>query len=183
MSDLRKTRIPKPDQWFDPTLLLPGNGSEYWARWATWWLYWNVVSPTVPSEEWPKYGIITQFDRHIDIPIGPAVGGVPTVSAQFAIPTNNRNWLLVSRAATVLDTNGNNLNLSDFDVTIELPNNTQVIETQPISNVFGSGEWPHVMFFPEEWEANVSRAISIRNRSLFTANVFLSFKFLQVRNP
>lgn len=176
---LLKRMIDK-DQWFDPSLLLVGNGSEDWARWATYWLYYDVCSSKVDSNDWPKYGIITQFDRHITFSIAAPVG---TVGTPAAIPTNNRNWLLLSRVASAIDSNGNDLSLQQFNINIQLPNNTQVMENQPISNVFGSGEWPHVLYFPEEWEQNVSRQVTVTNNSGVAATVTLGFKFLQVRNP
>jgi hypothetical protein len=173
-------RMIDKDQWFDPSLLLVGNGSEDWARWATYWLYYDVCSLKTLSEEWPKFGIITQFDRHLTFTIAAPVG---TASIPLALPTNNRNWLLLSRAATATDANGNALALRNFDIRVEGPNNAQFIETQPISNVFGSGDWPHVMYFPEEWEQNVTRNFVITNNSLVAATIVLNLKFLQVRNP
>lgn len=179
--DTRVDRVVDKNQWYDPCLLMAGNGSEDFSRWATKFLYANIVDfDKVKSEDWPKYGIITQFDRKLEFNL---VNGEPVPDT---IPTNNRNWLLLSRAATVLDLNGNNLSLTNFNVSITVPTTTFLMDDQPVSNTFGSGEWPHVMYFPEEWTQNVPRTVTATNKTGVPgqetpANLFLNFKFLQVR--
>ena len=175
--DTKVERLVDPNQWYDPCLLMAGNGNEDWARWATKWLYTNVVDyqSEKDSRNWPKYGIITQFDRTLSFSLA---NNTPVPST---IPTNNRNWLLLSRAVTAVDLQGNNLNLANFNVSISVPTTTFLMEDQPTSNTFGSGEWPHVLYFPEEWTQNVARTVTATNNSGVAANLYLNFKFLQVR--
>lgn len=161
-------------QWVDPSLLLVSNGVEEWAKWATAYLFENV-SKSSPSEDWPKVGVIQQFDRR-------AFANCPDATpVDVDFPTNNRNWILLSRVALALDQNGNEIPLSNFDVAISVPPTTFLMELQPASLTFGSGEWPHVLFYPESWTANVLRNITVVNRSGVPAIVALGFKFLQVR--
>lgn len=176
MSDSVNNRFVKPDQWYDPCLLMASNGSEDFARWATKCLYAGAVdTEKVDSKDWPKFGIIEQFDRNVEFSL-PNNTPVPSV-----IPTNNRNWLLLSRAATAVDQFGNSLNLSLFRTSVSVPVTTFLMEDQPAANVFGSGEWPHVLYFPELWAQNVTRTITGTNNSGVSATLSLSFKFLQLR--
>ena len=172
------TRLVDADQWFDPCMMLAGNGNERWAQWATKYLFAGVALDGAKSTDWPKYGVITQFDRKLQFDFTP---GAPLNTAQLFFPTNNRNWILVQRVATALNQNGQNISLDLFDVNIQVPPTTFIMETMPASNVFGSGEWPHVMYFPEEWPANVTRTVTATNRSGVTATLYLTFTFLQVR--
>jgi hypothetical protein len=55
------------------------------------------------------------------------------------------------------------------------------MEDQPAINTFGSGEWPHVMYFPEEWTQNVARTVTATDLAGVIATLTLNFKFLQVR--
>ena len=177
--DIKNNRIAPEDQWYDPALLFGSNGSEVWARWATRWLYSVFLDvDTIDSFKWPEHGIITQFDR--DASFAFSAG---TTTLDDIIPTNARNWLLLSRAATAINTAGGAaIPLANFNVEITVPTKTFLLENQPIINVFGTGTWPHVLFFPEEWSANVARTITVNNNSgINTALVDLSFKFLQVR--
>lgn len=171
-------RVVDKDQWYDPCLLMAGNGNEDWARWATKWLYAGVVDfqSEKDSQNWPKYGIITQFDRALPFALAAAPAAVPSV-----IPTNNRNWLLLSRVATATDSFGNNVNLANINVSITVPTTTFLVDNQPASNTFGSGEWPHILYFPEEWTQNVSRTVTATNLSGQAVTLTLGFKFLQVR--
>lgn len=178
--DIRDSKIERivtdENQWYDPTLLLVGNGNVEWARWATKWLYRNVTGVGDKSSDWPKYGVITQFDRSLVF----ALTALATpVNAFFQ--TNNRNWLLLTRAATVIDGQGNNLNLSLFNLSLSVPPLAFLIENQPVSLTHGSGEWPHVMYFPEEWTENVARTFSVSNNSGVAATLTLNALFLQVR--
>ena len=168
-----------PKQWFDPSLLLAGNGSEDWSRWATKWLYANVAPEDEKSEDWSKHGVITSYDLKLafDFPAGANV----TQSGSFE--TNNRNWLLLCRAATAINSNGSNLSLSLFDVSMNVPPKTFLMEEQPVSNTFGSGEWPHVSYFPEEWSMNVLRSFEANKHASIVeaATLTLCCTFLQVR--
>lgn len=175
-------RMIDPNQWYDPAMLLVGNGALEWARWVTKWLYVNVPPTKCESEDWSKYGVITSFDRAISfvLPATPAAPELP-IPVEGSLLVNNRNWVLLSRAALALDANGNSLPLSLFDVEMFVPPVSQLIETQPAANVFGSGEWPHVMYFPEEWSENVTRTFAVTNRSGVAATFYMSLKMLQVR--
>lgn len=171
-----------PNQWIDPALLTIANGNESWARWATKHLYMNVCQANMPSTDWPKVGLITQFDRVIEIDLAASdPANNQFVTNEGSLQTNNRNWFLLSRAASAVDSEGNQLDLNNFLVKCEVPPSTQTIETQPAGLVFGSGEWPHVMFFPEEWTANVLRTWAVTNLTAFPAKVSLSLKMLMVR--
>ena len=163
-----------PKQWHDPSLMLVGNGNPEWARWATAYLYENVANAN-KSEDWPKTGIIQAFDRR-------AIAVCPDATpVDVDFPTNNRNWLLLARVACARDNEGNEIPLSQFDVSISVPPTTFLMESQPASLQFGSGEWPHILFYPESWSANVLRTITVINRSGIAATLVLGFKFLQVR--
>lgn len=176
MSESVNNRLIDPNQWYDPCLLMAGNGCEDFARWATRYLYAGVVdTQKVDSKEWPKFGIIEQFDRSVPFSL-PNNTPVPSV-----IPTNNRNWLLLSRVATAVDSYGNTLNLSNFNVSISVPTTTFLMEDQPVSNTFGSGEWPHILYFPESWSQNVTRTVTATNNTGIAATLSLGFKFLQLR--
>jgi hypothetical protein len=181
--ETRVERIVDKDQWYDPCLLMAGNGNEDWARWATKWLYAGIVdfSQEKDSTNWPKYGIITQFDRTLPFSFPATPTSALTTPIPSTIPTNNRNWLLLSRAATAVDASGNNLNLALFNVSISVPVTTFLMEDQPAINTFGSGEWPHVMYFPEEWTQNVARTVTATDLAGVIATLTLNFKFLQVR--
>lgn len=164
------------DQWIDPCMLLIGQGNVEWARWATAWLYENICAKDKPSHDWPKYGYIDQFDRSLSFNLPNAT----PVQDQFL--TNNRNWLLISRSAVARETSTNvQLDLSNFQVSLQIPPTTTIIEPQPATLVFGSGELPNYRFYPERWFANVTRTFRLTNNSGTPANVDLSCMFLMVR--
>lgn len=170
------------NQWTDPALILLSCGNKEWARWATRYLYENAVPYGTPSENWPKTGLITQFDRTLTIPLAASdlVSGVFT-TGQAALQTNNRNWLLLSRAAIVLDENGTVQDLNSVAVRCEVPPSTFTVENQPAGLVFGSGEWPAVMPFPEEWTQNIIRTWFATNLRDVPLTLHMNLKFLQVR--
>lgn len=169
------------NQWADPCLLMVGNGNEEWARWATKWLYEDIAPEHADSTDWPKYGIITQFDRRLVFNGALNAGLLAGEIQSQLIPTNNRNWLLVSRAAVARNAQGVIVGLDNFNVNITVPTTTLLMEDQPASNTFGTGQWPHVLYFPEEWTQNVPRTVTAQNNSVVAATLTLSFKFLQVR--
>lgn len=163
-------------QWIDPNMLLIGQGNEEWAAWATKWLYQGVVADSVNSHDWSKYGLIDQFDRtlHYDLPNANPVND--------SFQTNNRNWLLIARTAVAINPNTDRqIDLSLFSVSIQVPPKTFTVEDQPISLIFGSGEWPNYRFYPERWFSNVTRTVQVTNNSGLPAVVDLGFTFLQVR--
>ena len=156
-------RITNKDQWCDPAVLMAGNGNLEWARWATKWLYTDVIdTDAIDSYNLP-------FTLTNSAPV------------QLSFETNNRNWLLVSRAAVATNTAGAILGNQLFSVNITVPTVTFLMEDQPVSNTFGSGQWPHVLYFPEEWTQNVKRTVTATNNSGVSASLYLNFKFLQVR--
>lgn len=170
------------NQWIDPALLTLANGSKEWARWATKYLYENVTDRQVSSETWPKTGLITQFDRALSIPLAASnIVGNRLTTGQASLQTNNRNWLLLSRSAVVLDENGVIQDLNSIAVKCEVPPSTFTIEDQPAGLVFGSGEWPAVLPFPEEWTQNITRTWYATNLRDVPLTLNISLKFLQVR--
>lgn len=179
--DIKVERFTEKDQWFDPCLLLAGNGSEDWSRWATKWLYANIAPEDEPSKDWSKHGVITQYDMKLgfDFPAGaPSTAGV-----DGSFETNNRNWLLLCRSATAVNSNGANLSLSLFTLSMNVPPKTFLMEEQPVANTFGSGEWPRILYFPEEWSMNVLRSFVARKDAnvVEAATLTLCYTFLQVR--
>ncbi len=169
-------------QWVDPGLLTLGSGNEAWARWATKFLYANCTPESAPSTEWPRTGLITQFDRTISIPLAASdlVNNV-FITNEGTLQTNNRNWLLLSRAATAHDANGTVVDLNRVLIRCEVPPQTALIETQPAGLVFGSGEWPANMPYPEEWSMNVARTWFATNLLGQAITLDISLKFLMVR--
>ena len=153
-----------------------GNGNEEWCRWATKYLYEGIVNTeSIDSKEWAKYGVITQFDRNLSFSLA------TDIPSTKLIPTNNRNWLLVTRAA-VAAYNGLSVPIEGINVSVSTPPKTFTVENQSILNTFGTGQWPHVMYFPEEWSRNVPRTVTAVNNTAATPIALsLNFKFLQVR--
>ena len=136
------------------------------------------------SKDWGSVGTITEFNRVMSFP---AVKGLALpfgASVQSTISTNERNWLLLSRTVEVTTVDGLRVPTSLqnlVEVSISVPQRTLVMEPQPVVNTFGTGEFPHVLYLPEEWAKNVSRTVTVTNRTATIYNVTLSFKFLQVR--
>ncbi len=168
-------RVINTKQWYDPSLLLAGNNSVEWAQWATEYLYRDVAPSDMKSEDWSKLGVITQFDRKLDFDLP------DSTPLEAILKTNNRNWLLLQRSATAANAIGAEISLIGFDVSITIPPTTYTMETQPVKNTFGSGEWPHILYYPEEWTQNVARTVTATNRTGATAKLYLGFTFLQVR--
>lgn len=178
-------RTVEKDQWYDPCILMSGNGNETWARWATKWLYEGLADPK-DSKNWEKNcknaGVISQFDRVLSFPGIISGQAVPNV-----IPTNGRNCLLLARSFRATTISGifvpNGL-FDFFDVRISVPSTTLIMENQPASLTFGEGRWPHVLYLPEEWAKNVSRTVTVTCKAPTDQayNVFIELKLLQVRS-
>jgi hypothetical protein len=160
------------DQWYDPAL--ERYGVRY-ARAMTRYLYANIVPNGTPSLDWPKYGLITQFDKALAFTL--AAGATDTLTLQ----TNNRNWMLVCRSAIAADSTGAEASLVNLTVGCNADPGIQLMDVQPIKLVFGDGQLPSLMLFPEEWPTNTFRRWTVVNGSAGSRVVTLSFKFFQVR--
>jgi hypothetical protein len=177
-------------KWYDPAL--EKYGISY-AKVMTRFLYQNIVpaakidpDPNAPdcSEEWSKWGIITQFDRVLTFAGvgGLAVGMTPTEVQILDLQTNNLNWMLVSRvAASVTLGPIADANIAPINVGCNADPGFQLMDVQPASLVFGNGQWPHIMLMPEEWPTNIFRRWTVTNNAAVNRIVYLGFKFLQVR--
>lgn len=166
-------------KWFDPGLEKYGIG---YAKAMTRFLYQNIVpqdkfKPEF-AEDWPRYGLITQFDRVLTFVLDAGAG----TTAVQTLQTNNRNWMLISRAALCMDTaTMTDATLGNILVNCNADPGIQLMENQPASLVFGDGQLPHIMLMPEEWPTNTFRRWTVTNNSGIARTVYLSFKFLQVR--
>lgn len=167
-------------KWFDPGLEKYGVG---YAKAMTRFLYQNIVPANSESEIWPKYGLITQFDRVLTF-AGAAVpaAGLTTGETQtLTLQTNNRNWMLISRAAVAVQV-ATEASLVNILVGCNADPGIQLIEAQPASLIFGDGQLPSIMLMPEEWPTNTFRRWTVTNNTPGNpVTVTLSFKFLQVR--
>ena len=161
------------EQFFD--LSLARYGIPY-AKYMTKRLYDNIASKDAPSTDWSKFGPIGQFDRVLTF-TALANGASSTLNLQM----NNRNWFLLSRVAVATDATGAEASLANITAQCVLVPGMTVVDAQPISLQFGDGQWPHIMPFPEEWEANTTRNWTVTNSSGAIRTINLSFKFLQVR--
>lgn len=172
-------------QWYDPCVLMAGNGNEDLARFHTKYLY-EGLADYKDQKNWEKNcktaGVISQFDRVISFP-----GIITGQSTPNILPINGRNCLLLARSFRATLTSGEvigNSLFDYFDVSISVPSTTFIMENQPASLTFGEGRWPHIMYLPEEWDKNVSRTFTVTCNAPneFAYNVFIELKILQVRS-
>ena len=147
------------------------------------WLYADKQSNPLydQPEQWAGAGQVVFADRSLNF-IGIADGNTKTLPLNLG---GGKNVLVFSRVCAVVP----------FTVpvavnTVVLPNQISSyvtvqeerqdglieIETTPITNVFGFGWLPHTLPFPEKWQGNQQRSLTITNNSGAQVNVRFSWK-------
>lgn len=129
---------------------------------------------TFPETE--SYNIDLQFDL--------AAGQTKTES----ISSKNGTWILLEKMATIttfppttaqIVFGVDAVTVSSYVVSDKTNTNITLIEEQPVSIVFGSGEWQSAML-PETWTSVNNRIFSVKNPLPFAVTVNLGFKLFRV---
>ena len=104
-----------------------------------------------------------------------------------SISSKNGTWILLERMATVeslpsgpfMQPFRDLVSVSSYVVSDSSNTNITLIEEQPVSLVFGSGEWQAALF-PETWSSINNRIFSVKNTSADRVVVNLGFKLSRV---
>ena len=104
-----------------------------------------------------------------------------------SISSKNGTWVLLEKMATILGPQSElPLNIHDllivgsYVVSDVADTNITLIEEQPISLVFGTGEW-QLGLFPETWSSINNRVFTVKNLSSYNVTVDLGFKLIRVQ--
>jgi hypothetical protein len=146
------------------------------------WLYADKQSNPYYDQpaEWAGAGQVVFADRSLNF-TGLANNNTQTLPLNLG---GGKNVLVFSRVCAVFPKTAGTPN------TVVLPNQIHSyvsvqeerqdglieIETTPISNTFGFGWSPHVLPFPEKWQGNQQRSLTVTNTSGVEVNVRFSWK-------
>lgn len=126
--------------------------------------------------EMESYNISLQFDLE--------AGQSKTES----ISSKNGTWILLERMATIKDNSSrtyapppvrDQVIVNSYIISDTSNTNITLIEDQPVSLVFGTGEWQHGLF-PQTWTSVNNRVFTVKNLSPYPVSVSLGFKLSRV---
>jgi hypothetical protein len=104
-----------------------------------------------------------------------------------SLASKNGTWILLEKMATInpvpqatfIPAFYDLITVSSYFVSDISNTNVTLIEEQPVSLVFGTGEWQS-SFLPETWTSVNNRVFSVKNKSSYDVTVSLGFKLSRV---
>jgi hypothetical protein len=104
-----------------------------------------------------------------------------------SLASKNGTWILLEKMATInykptttfITPIYDLVTVSSYFVSDVSNTNITLIEEQPVSLVFGTGQWQSSLL-PETWQSVNNRVFSVRNLSSYDITVNLGFKLSRV---
>lgn len=111
----------------------------------------------------------------------------PGQTITSALPSKDGTWILLEKMATIVTPPQQTMQpaindlvtVSSYFVSDISLTNVTLIEEQPVTLVFGTGEWQS-SFLPETWSSVNNRVFSVKNLSSYFTTVSLGFKLSRV---